>query len=134
MTRRPESFHVLLVHARSHEVIAYAGKAESLGFDSLWAWDHMLLGSKRPLPFLESLTTLSAIASVTEQVELGTGVLVLPLRNPVVLAKGDVDARPDVRRPTDPRGRERLVPASRPNVRLRAAAGRTTSCRPTGRS
>lgn len=70
-----------------YEIIAYADKAESLGFDSLWAWDHMLLGSKHPFPFLESLTTLSAIASVTERVELGTGVLVLPLRNPVVLAK-----------------------------------------------
>src|SRR2546423_12002851 len=65
----------------------YATRAEELGFDSLWAWDHMLLGSKTPFPFLESLTTLAGLAAVTERVELGTGVLVLPLRNPVVLAK-----------------------------------------------
>src|SRR5438093_7116799 len=70
-----------------HEILSYAARAEELGFDSLWAWDHILLGSKRPFPFLESLSTLSAIAAVTQRVELGTGVLVLPLRNPVVLAK-----------------------------------------------
>jgi alkanesulfonate monooxygenase len=69
------------------EILSYARKAEDLGFDSLWVWDHVLLGSKRPFPFLESLSTLAAIAAVTERVELGTGVLVLPLRNPVILAK-----------------------------------------------
>jgi alkanesulfonate monooxygenase len=66
---------------------AYAKRAEELGFDSLWAWDHMLLGSKNAFPFLESLSTLAALSALTQRVELGTGVLVLPLRNPVVLAK-----------------------------------------------
>lgn len=69
------------------EVLDYADRAERLGFASLWAWDHILLGSKTPFPFLESLSVLSAIAVRTERVRLGTGVLVLPLRNPVVLAK-----------------------------------------------
>lgn len=68
-------------------VVEYATTAEALGFDSLWAWDHLLLGAGRPYPFLESLSTLTAIATHTERVLLGTGVLVLPLRNPVVLAK-----------------------------------------------
>jgi probable F420-dependent oxidoreductase len=66
---------------------SYALRAEALGFDSLWAWDHMLLGSQTPFPFLDSLSTLAGLAAITERVELGTGVLVLPLRNPVVLAK-----------------------------------------------
>ncbi len=66
---------------------AYGLRAEALGFDSLWAWDHMLLGSQTPFPFLDSLSTLAGLSAVTERVELGTGVLVLPLRNPVVLAK-----------------------------------------------
>lgn len=70
-----------------HEVISYARRAEQLGFSSLWAWDHILLGWKKPFPFLESLSVLSALAVTTERVRLGTGVLVLPLRNPVVLAK-----------------------------------------------
>lgn len=68
-------------------LLTYARRAEALGFSSLWAWDHMLLGTRRPFPFFESLTTLTALAGVTEHVRLGTGVLVLPLRNPVVLAK-----------------------------------------------
>jgi probable F420-dependent oxidoreductase len=69
------------------KLIAYTAHAESLGFASVWAWDHILLGTKRPFPFLESLATLTALASTTTRVRLGIGVLVLPLRNPVVLAK-----------------------------------------------
>lgn len=69
------------------DILAYGRRAEQLGFDSLCAWDHILLGSRMPFPFLESLSTLAALATVTERVELGTGVLVLPVRNPVVLAK-----------------------------------------------
>jgi probable F420-dependent oxidoreductase len=70
-----------------HEIVAYARTAESLGYESAWAWDHILLGSKRPFPFLESLTTLTALAMTTDRLMLGTGVFVLPLRNPVVVAK-----------------------------------------------
>lgn len=69
------------------EILEYGRRAEDLGFDSLCAWDHILLGSKVAFPFLESLSTLTALATVTERVRLGTGVLVLPVRNPVVLAK-----------------------------------------------
>ena len=69
------------------ELIAYAEHAEALGFDSIWVWDHLLLGSGRPFPVLDSLSVLAAMAVRTERVRLGTGVLVLPLRNPVELAK-----------------------------------------------
>ena len=68
-------------------ILRYARRADELGFDSVWAWDHILLGSKQAFPFLESLSTLAAVAAVTERVALATGVLVLPVRNPVVLAK-----------------------------------------------
>lgn len=68
-------------------ILRYAKRADELGFDSLWAWDHIILGSKQPFPFLESLSTLAAVAVVTERAALATGVLVLPVRNPVVLAK-----------------------------------------------
>ena len=68
-------------------LIDYAVKAEALGFDSLWVWDHILLGVDPPFPVIDSLTLLSAIAARTSRIKLGTGVLVLPLRNPVVLAK-----------------------------------------------
>ncbi len=68
-------------------IVAYGRRAEELGYDSLWAWDHMFLGTGRPFPFLESLTTLTVLARETERVELGTGILVLPLRGAAVLAK-----------------------------------------------
>src|SRR5881296_4042472 len=66
---------------------AYAQRAEALGFESLWAWDHVILGVEPSFPILESLTLLGAIAARTRRIKLGTGVLVLPLRNPVVAAK-----------------------------------------------
>ena len=68
-------------------LIAYAVKAEALGFGSIWVWDHVLLGVDPPFPVIDSLTLLTAVAARTSSIKLGTGVLVLPLRNPVVLAK-----------------------------------------------
>jgi probable F420-dependent oxidoreductase len=65
----------------------YARRAEELGFDSLWAWDHLFLGARRAFPFFEALTSLTWLAAHTSEVTLGTGVLVLPLRDPTVLAK-----------------------------------------------
>jgi len=68
-------------------ILRYAERAEALGFESLWAWDHVLLGVKPAFAILDSLSILTAIATRTSRVKLGTGVLVLPLRNPVLLAK-----------------------------------------------
>ncbi|MFQ5802597.1 MAG: LLM class flavin-dependent oxidoreductase [Candidatus Methylomirabilales bacterium] len=69
------------------EILRYAERAEALGFESLWAWDHMLLGVKPAFPILDSLSILAAIATRTSRIKLGTGILILPLRNPVVAAK-----------------------------------------------
>ncbi len=68
-------------------LVEYGVKMEQLGFDSLWVWDHILLGVDPHFPIIESLTLLTAIAARTKRIKLGTGILVLPLRNPVVLAK-----------------------------------------------
>jgi probable F420-dependent oxidoreductase len=68
-------------------LFAYAQRAEELGFDSVWVWDHILLGVDPPFPIIDPLTLLAAVAARTTRIKLGTGVLVLPLRNPVVLAK-----------------------------------------------
>ncbi len=70
-----------------HGLYAYAERAEALGFESLWAWDHILLGVEPSFPIIDAVTTLGAIAARTRHIRLGTGVLVLPLRNPVVAAK-----------------------------------------------
>jgi alkanesulfonate monooxygenase SsuD/methylene tetrahydromethanopterin reductase-like flavin-dependent oxidoreductase (luciferase family) len=64
-------------------VLAAARRAEALGFDSAWVGDHLVF---RP-PMLESMSALSAAAAVTETITLGTSVLQVPLRQPVVLAK-----------------------------------------------
>src|SRR5438445_6208882 len=66
---------------------AYAQRAEALGFESLWAWDHVILGVEPSFPILDAVGTLTAIAARTSRIKLGTGVLVLPLRNPTALAK-----------------------------------------------
>ena len=68
-------------------LLAYATRAEELGFESLWVWDHMLLGVEPAFPILDCLSVLTAIAARTSRIKLGTSVLVLPLRNPVVTAK-----------------------------------------------
>ena len=84
-------------------VVTFARRMEALGYDSLWASDHVVIphriDSRYPyspsgrfplapeVPFLEPLTTLAVVAGVTERVRLGTSILVLPHRNPVLAAK-----------------------------------------------
>ena len=63
------------------QVIDLAQTAESAGLDSVWVGD-----SLTAKPRLEPLTTLTAVASHTERVRLGTAVLLAALRNPVHLA------------------------------------------------
>jgi alkanesulfonate monooxygenase len=69
------------------EILRYSERAEALGFESLWAWDHVILGVEPSFPILDAVGTLTAIAARTSTIKLGTGVLVLPLRNPTVAAK-----------------------------------------------
>src|SRR5580698_10624177 len=68
-------------------LIDYGVRVEELGYDSFWVWDHMLLGVEPNFPILDSLTTLTSVAARTTKLKIGTGILVLPLRNPVALAK-----------------------------------------------
>jgi probable F420-dependent oxidoreductase len=68
-------------------LVDYGVKMEELGFDSIWVWDHMLLGVEPNFPIIDSLTVLTGIAARTTRIKLGTGILVLPLRNAVALAK-----------------------------------------------
>ncbi len=68
-------------------LVEYGVKMEQMGFDSLWVWDHILLGVEPSFPIIDSLTLLTAVAARTTKIKLSTGILVLPLRNPVVLAK-----------------------------------------------
>jgi alkanesulfonate monooxygenase len=68
-------------------LIDYGVRMEELGYESVWAWDHILLGVVPSFPIHEALTILTAIAARTSRIKLGTGILVMPVRNPVILAK-----------------------------------------------
>ena len=84
-------------------LLPVAEAAERLGFDSVWATDHALMCYQREseypygrsgteiamtpgIGWLEPLAALSFVAARTERVGLGTSVLVLPYRNPVLVA------------------------------------------------
>ena len=80
-----------------------ARTAEQMGFDSVWMSDHVVMveGASSPYPFdargvmrwdvdhpmPDALIVLAAAGAVTTRIELGTCVLIAPMRNPVVLAK-----------------------------------------------
>ena len=67
---------------------AYAERAEALGLDSLWVIDHLYRAAPSyKVTWLEPLTVLTAVAARTRRVTLGPGILVLPTRDPVILAK-----------------------------------------------
>lgn len=72
---------------------AWAQRAEALGYNSVWLSDHFFYSfarygaSDEPIPALEPLTTLSALAAVTERVRLGVIVLGAPFRHPALVAK-----------------------------------------------
>ncbi|WP_137289123.1 LLM class flavin-dependent oxidoreductase [Natronorubrum halophilum] len=60
-------------------------KAETLGFDAAWAPDHLMLGRDRAE--YECWTLLSALAGLTEDINLGSLVLCNDYRNPALVAK-----------------------------------------------
>ncbi len=75
----PESVHKAAMHA------------EALGYDDIWVSDHLAIPAGAPYPptayIHEPFVTLTWAAAVTKRVRLGTSVLVLPMRHPLVLAK-----------------------------------------------
>jgi probable F420-dependent oxidoreductase len=72
-----------------------AALCEELGYDSLWTADHVVLPSPRvapsPLdpdvPILDPVVALAHLAHATDAIRLATGIVILPQRNPVILAK-----------------------------------------------
>ncbi len=61
-----------------------------MGFDSVWATDHVVMPAALREPYgqvLEPLTTLAVVASRSEKLKVGTSCIVLAQRNPVLLAK-----------------------------------------------
>jgi probable F420-dependent oxidoreductase len=81
--------------SRPDAVTQAAQAAEAAGFDSVWAGEHLVLPDPQvppsPMapqdPALDSLLALTWAAAHTTTVRLATGIVILPQRNPVVLAK-----------------------------------------------
>jgi probable F420-dependent oxidoreductase len=75
--------------------LALARQAEELGYDSVWAGEHVVLPDPRVSPspmepgdaILDPLVHLAFVAAATTKLRLGTGIIILPQRNPLVLAK-----------------------------------------------
>lgn len=89
--------------SRPEIIDPFARAADEAGFDGLWVFDHVVLqkeqqseypysadgklGFNPQNDFLEALTLLGYLAAITTRVRLGTSVLVLPMRQPVLNAK-----------------------------------------------
>jgi probable F420-dependent oxidoreductase len=75
------------------DFIRLAKEAERLGYDGVWGNDHVTAAPyvrehwSAPPNFYEVLVTLATVGAHTSRVHLGTAVIVLPLRDPVLLAK-----------------------------------------------
>src|SRR5678815_1363270 len=74
---------------------AAAQAAEAAGFESIWAGEHVVLPDPQvppsPMapqdPALDPLLALAWAAACTSTLRIATGIVILPQRNPVVLAK-----------------------------------------------
>ena len=89
--------------ARPELLTQVAKKAEELNFESVWIPEHLAIpvSINSPYPYSEDgkfpggpnaalhdpFVALSFVAACTEKIKLGTGVFVLPLRNPLAVAK-----------------------------------------------
>lgn len=89
MAPRPARFGVTLPQIKRSwaEARDAALTFDRLGFDSVWVCDHLYGVPLPTLPIFEAWTELTAVAALTEHVELGTLVTPPFFRNPAVLAK-----------------------------------------------
>ena len=65
--------------------------SESLGFDSVWVTDHVVVPAASVEAFgptfYEAVTVMSYVAGITSRVQIGAAILIVPYRHPLVLAK-----------------------------------------------
>ncbi|HLY81590.1 MAG TPA: LLM class flavin-dependent oxidoreductase [Acidimicrobiales bacterium] len=84
------------------DLLALARRAEEIGFDAVWVFDHLFnpvelspesrysrgVYHNRPeMPYYDALITLAAVAGATSRIRLGTRVLIAVYRNPILVAK-----------------------------------------------
>lgn len=75
--------------------VQVAQHAEAAGFESVWTGEHVALPDPAPpgfsipptLPLLDTVVALTLVAAHTSTIKVASGIIVLPLRTPVVVAK-----------------------------------------------
>ncbi|NUR24534.1 MAG: TIGR03619 family F420-dependent LLM class oxidoreductase [Catenulispora sp.] len=75
--------------------VRVARHAEAAGFESVWSGEHIVLPDPAPpgftmpptMPFLDTVVALTLVAAHTATIKVASGIIVLPLHHPVVLAK-----------------------------------------------
>ena len=71
--------------------VRVARHAEAAGFESVWTGEHIVLPDPAPpgfaLPLLDTIVALTLVAAHTSTIKVGSGIIVLRLRNPAILAK-----------------------------------------------
>jgi probable F420-dependent oxidoreductase len=88
-------YTIAMQYSDGEELAHAAVLAEELGYDSVWAGEHVVLPSPRRAPspleptdaILDPLAALAFLAGHTRRMRLATGIVILPQRNPLVLAK-----------------------------------------------
>jgi len=77
--------------ATAENIRLAAQMSESLGFDSVWVTDHVIVPSASVdafgPAFYEAVTVMSYVAAITTRVQIGAAILIVPYRHPLVLAK-----------------------------------------------
>ena len=77
--------------ATAENIRRAAQLSESLGFDSVWVTDHVVVPSASVEAFgptfYEAVTVMSYVAGITSRVQIGAAILIVPYRHPLVLAK-----------------------------------------------
>ncbi|WP_129113836.1 LLM class flavin-dependent oxidoreductase [Halegenticoccus tardaugens] len=67
--------------------VRFVKKAEEYGFDGAWALEHLTRPPSYKTSFHDPLTTLATLTGETKRINLGTSILILPMRHPVLVAK-----------------------------------------------
>jgi probable F420-dependent oxidoreductase len=78
------------VYADTMSIKQVALNAEDLQYDSVWATDHLIVPAKFRDDYgitYEVFSTLAYLAGLTEKIDLGSSLIVIPMRNPISLAK-----------------------------------------------
>ncbi|MEM3185663.1 MAG: TIGR03619 family F420-dependent LLM class oxidoreductase [Conexivisphaerales archaeon] len=71
-------------------IVKFFNEAEDLGYESVWATDHILMNKGSGTPYesiTESITTISYLASKSSNLRLGISALIIAMRNPLLTAK-----------------------------------------------